>query len=113
MCMTINVLGLMSEQQQLTPCTMEASVASRVVRAPGQLLGSSNQPVSCRSMAWNPALLRRLVRSSPDLAKAYPWRIRVRVRVRVSPNPNPVSAVGVAILTCHGRLELQHTLTHT
>ena len=74
----------MSEQQQLTPCTMEASVASRVVRAPGLFPGSSNQPTSCLSMAWNPALLRRLVRSSPDLAKAYPWWVRVELGIALT-----------------------------
>lgn len=67
----------------LTPLTMDASVASLVVRAPGLFLGSSNQPISCLSMAWKPTLLRRRVRSSPDLANAYPWNIQSRAQAQL------------------------------
>ena len=56
----------------LTPWTWEASVASRVVRAPGLFLRSSNQPMSCPNIALKPNLRSLFVRSSPDLAKAYP-----------------------------------------
>lgn len=57
----------------LTPWTCEASVASLVVKAPGLFFRSSNQPMSCPSIAWKPIFLKRLVSSSPDLAKVYPW----------------------------------------
>ena len=57
---------------RLTPWTWEASVASLVVRAPGLFLRSSNQPMSCPNIALKPNLRSLFVRSSPDLAKAYP-----------------------------------------
>lgn len=63
---------------------MDASVASLVVNAPGLFMGSSNQPISCLSMAWKPTFLRRRVSSSPDLAKAYPWNIKSIYRFGLS-----------------------------
>lgn len=63
---------------------MDASVASLVVNAPGLFMGSSNQPISCLSMAWKPTFLKRRVSSSPDLAKAYPWNIKCIYRLGLS-----------------------------
>lgn len=76
----------MSVNLLLTPWTMEASVASLVVRAPGLFNGSSNQPISCLNMAWKPIFLRRRVRRSPDLAKANPWDIKPVSRVSLKLN---------------------------
>lgn len=64
----------------LTPWTCEASVASLVVKAPGLFCRSSNQPMSCPSMALKPNFLSRLVSSSPDLAKVYPWGAEAQIQ---------------------------------
>mmetsp|Transcript_29099 Transcript_29099/g.94905 ORF Transcript_29099/g.94905 Transcript_29099/m.94905 type:complete len:266 (-) Transcript_29099:791-1588(-) len=45
--------------------TSAASVARRVVRAPGELPGSSNHSTSCRSMALNASVRSRVVIFSP------------------------------------------------
>ena len=53
----------------VAPCTLDASSANLVVRAPLELRSSSNHPISCRSMALKERERSLAVRVSPDMLK--------------------------------------------
>ena len=58
----------------LTPCTAEASVASRAHSAPTLFLWSSKYAISCLMYALKAAARSRSVRVSPDMPNNKPYK---------------------------------------
>ena len=77
-------------QPGATTLRLERRVGGKQRRVPAQIIPGAILPIETLRQ-WNCATDREI----PGL------------------NALADSAVGVAILTCHGRSELQHTLTHT
>ena len=64
-----------------TPLTSEVSEASRVVRAPVELIFLSNQPISCLSMALKLRYRSLLVKRSPAILSVKFCGVQISVIV--------------------------------
>ena len=58
----------------VAPWTIAASLDRRVQSAPVELLGRSNQPISCRSMLEKARVRSLIVNCSPEMPNMRPWR---------------------------------------